>query len=100
LQALADEDLLPHDVNVADSEHIGRTPQLTNAVHAYLVGSQCFLLIVQLDDLTDERQQANLPGSVTEYPNWRRRLKRSLEEMIGDDNLQAAMMAINVERKP
>ena len=100
LQALADEDLLPHDVNVADSEHIAWTPQLTNVVHAYLARSQCLLLIVQLDDLTDERQQANLPGSVTEYPNWRRRLKRSLEEMIADDNLQAAMMVINVERKP
>jgi 4-alpha-glucanotransferase len=53
-----------------------------------------------MDDLTDERQQANLPGSVTEYSNWRGRLKRSLEEMVGDDNLHAAMMAIDVERKP
>jgi len=98
LQALADEGLLPLGLDVADSEQIAWTPQLANAVHAYLARSQCLLLIVQLDDLTDERQQANLPGSTTEFPNWRRRLKRSLEELIADNALRAAMMVIADER--
>jgi len=53
---------------------------------------------VQLDDLTDERQQANLPGSSTEFPNWRRRLNRSLEELIADNDLKAAMTMIADER--
>jgi 4-alpha-glucanotransferase len=98
LQALADEGLLPHGIDVADSEQIAWTPQLANAVHAYLARSQCLLLIVQLDDLTDERQQANLPGSTTEFPNWRRRLNRSLEELIADTDLKAAMTMIADER--
>ena len=98
LQALADEGLLPHGIDVADSEQIAWTPQLASAVHAYLARSQCLLLIVQLDDLTDERQQANLPGSTTEFPNWRRRLNRPLEELIADNNLKAAMIMIADER--
>ena len=99
LQALAEETLLPHGIDVADSDQIAWSPQLANAVHAYLARSQCLLLIVQLDDLTDERQQANLPGSSTEFPNWRRRLNRSLEALLADNDLKAAMIMIADERK-
>ena len=99
LQALAEETLLPHGIDVADSDQVAWSPQLANAVHAYLARSQCLLLIVQLDDLTDERQQANLPGSTTEFPNWRRRLNRSLEALLADNDLKAAMIMIADERK-
>ncbi|WP_207459899.1 4-alpha-glucanotransferase [Azospirillum sp. SYSU D00513] len=56
---------------------------LGRAVHAFLARSNAGLAIVQLDDLTDERAQVNLPGTVDQYPNWRRKLSLTLEELAG-----------------
>jgi 4-alpha-glucanotransferase len=50
----------------------------------YLARSPALLLTVQLDDLAGEQQQPNLPGTAAEYPNWRRRLGRTLEDIAAD----------------
>lgn len=44
-----------------------------NAVHARLAASPAAICAVQFDDLGDAREQQNLPGTVNEHPNWRRR---------------------------
>ncbi len=93
LQALADEDLLP-----TDQPTLAWTPSLATAVHAFLARSQSVLFMVQLDDLTGQAHQANLPGSVTQYPNWRRRLMRPLEEIMADQAIQSSTAAIAAER--
>ena len=38
-------------------------------------------MLVQLEDVLSEVEQANLPGTTDAHPNWRRRLSRSLEEI-------------------
>jgi 4-alpha-glucanotransferase len=96
LQALADEGLLPTGLDPAG--HIAWTEQLTGAVHAYLARSPSLLFMVQLDDLVDQTHQANLPGSVSEYPNWRRRLKKPLEELAAEPAFQVAMAAVSAAR--
>jgi 4-alpha-glucanotransferase len=40
---------------------------------AYVGSSTCALAIVPLEDLTAEAEQPNLPGTINEHPNWRRR---------------------------
>lgn len=55
---------LPDDVFVALHVHMARTP--------------CQLFGVQLEDLSGAVDQVNLPGTHTEYPNWRRKLVISL----------------------
>ena len=40
--------------------------------------------MMQLDDLSGEVDQVNLPGSVDEYPNWRRKLSMTIEQMADD----------------
>jgi 4-alpha-glucanotransferase len=94
LQALAEEGLLPAES--PPTEHW--TPALGLAIHRYLARSSSLLLMVQLDDLANEPDQANLPGTTAEYPNWRRRLHRTLEELFSDADLRAAMSAIDSER--
>ncbi len=92
LQALAEEGL--H----AAADDAPWTPQLADAVHAYLARSPALLLLVQMDDLADEARQVNLPGSTVEYPNWRRRLGRTLEEMTKDPAIAQAAATIARER--
>ena len=94
LQALAEEGFCPppHDAPW--------TLQLADIIHAYLARSPAMLFMVQLDDLTSEQFQANLPGSITDYPNWRRRLGQSLEEMVANPVLAQSMAMIARERGP
>jgi 4-alpha-glucanotransferase len=97
LRALEAETLLPDDLQ--NKHEIEWTPLLANAIHAYLARSPSLLFMVQLNDLTNELSQTNLPGSTSEFPNWRRRLSRSLEEIAADPALADAMAAISRERR-
>ncbi len=80
LTALAEENLLPRET---DEEKARRTisPELVAAVHRYLALSPAMLLMVQIDEITEEEKQINLPGTVDEYPNWRRRVSRPVEDI-------------------
>lgn len=46
----------------------------TRSLNRYLRDSTARLVAVQLEDLLELEEQANLPGTVTEHPNWRRRV--------------------------
>jgi 4-alpha-glucanotransferase len=54
------------------------------AVHAacmsYLSASPARLVLVNLEDLWQETQPQNVPGTSQERPNWRRRARHSFEE--------------------
>jgi 4-alpha-glucanotransferase len=57
------------------------TTELADAIFAYLGRSRARLMLVQLEDVLSEAEQANLPGTTDAHPNWRRRLSRSVEEI-------------------
>jgi 4-alpha-glucanotransferase len=59
------------------------------AVHAFLARTRAAVAMAQLDDLAGNLQQVNLPGSTDQYPNWRRKLAMSLEELAQDTNVRA-----------
>jgi 4-alpha-glucanotransferase len=50
----------------------------------FLAASPAKLLSVALEDALGEREQINVPGTVDEHPNWRRKLSRELESLHGD----------------
>jgi 4-alpha-glucanotransferase len=89
LQALAAEGLLPASVDPEAPEEAAMTRELMRAVHAYLARSPTCLLMVQIDDLLGEADQINLPGTVSERPNWRRKLSCELEELAADPAVRA-----------
>ena len=39
------------------------------------------LAVIALDDILDEREQINIPGTVDQHPNWRRKLPLPVEEL-------------------
>ena len=59
------------------------------AVHALLAGAGSSLLSVQLDEALGVVEQQNLPGTVDEHPNWRRRYPVAVEALAGDPGLAA-----------
>jgi hypothetical protein len=91
LQALRDEGLLEAQGEVELDE-------LVHAAHAFLGRSASALVMVQLDDLTDEVEQVNVPATSEQHPNWRRRLSLTLHELAGSTRLSDIATLLAVER--
>ena len=48
----------------------------------YLAKSPAMLIALQLEDVLDDINQANLPGPDLGHPNWRRKLSRTVEGIL------------------
>jgi len=79
LAALRRQELLPP--NLATD---GFDDRLIEAVHRFLARSPSALMLVQAEDLLGVGTMVNLPGTVDEHPNWRRRLPLTVDEMLAD----------------
>jgi 4-alpha-glucanotransferase len=58
----------------------------SSVVH-YLAATPSRLLAVSMEDALGSAEQVNLPGTVGEHPNWRRRLPVDLENFKDQDGL-------------
>lgn len=84
LEALVGEGLLAADQLhgfFSETREPVYSAELGHAILAYLARSQARLMLVQLEDVISETEQANLPGTTDAHPNWRRLLSRTLEEI-------------------
>ena len=45
-------------------------------------------MVLNQEDLLKQAEQQNLPGSTLEYPNWRRKMKCTVEELWTSDEIQ------------
>jgi 4-alpha-glucanotransferase len=68
------------------------------AAHIILAKARSRLVAVQLEDLAAVKEQANLPGTVDEYPNWRRKQPLDLDELAGTELFRAVTEALSRER--
>jgi 4-alpha-glucanotransferase len=102
LEALATEGLLPRErfgEFLADDVPV-YTAELGEAIHVFLARSQARLMLVQLEDLTGESEQANLPGTSDSHPNWRRRLSSRVEDLLaGRDMIRLAALVAAARRQ-
>ncbi len=64
----------------------------------FVSSSPCPLLLVPMEDLAGELEQPNLPGTVDEHPNWRRRLPVSSRDCFADPEVQTRLQAMRGER--
>jgi (1->4)-alpha-D-glucan 1-alpha-D-glucosylmutase len=98
LAALAREALLPDGTPLDPNAVPELTPALAQALHAFLARSPCALFVVQPEDVFGVVEQANVPGTTTEHPNWRRRLPVTLDGMEADGRLPRLAVRIARDR--
>jgi 4-alpha-glucanotransferase len=65
------------------------TGELHNAVVGFLASTPSKLMVLNQEDLLKETEQQNLPGSTSEYPNWRRKMRCTVEELWESPEIQA-----------
>jgi 4-alpha-glucanotransferase len=63
------------------------------AVAGFLARTKSRLLAISLDDLLGVIDQPNIPGTVNEHPNWRRRLPLAIEEIVAAIDIPALKAA-------
>ena len=63
------------------------------AVASFLARTKSRLLAISLEDLLGVIDQPNIPGTVNEHPNWRRRLPLSIDEMAAAIDVAALKSA-------
>jgi 4-alpha-glucanotransferase len=68
------------------------------AAHRHLARAPSRLFAVRLEDLVGEREPVNLPGTVDEYPNWRRKLPVELEALLDQPLWREIAAALRAER--
>ena len=58
------------------------------AIASFLAETPSRLVAIALDDILGDREQINIPGTVDEHPNWRRKLPVMLEDLDGNEQLR------------
>jgi len=102
LEALAREGLMPYE---RFGEFLPReaepvyAAELGDAILAFLARSRARLMLVQIEDIAGEVEQANLPGTSDAHPNWRRRLSAPLDEILEGPRMRRVAALMTEERR-
>jgi len=67
-------------------------------IHRLVASAPSRLFAAQMEDLLGLTDQPNIPGTVEEHPNWRRKLPVPIEELESSPILRAVVAAIRQER--
>lgn len=81
IEALVRDGLLPPAFPREAADWTELTGELHNAVIGYLVRTPSLLMVLNQEDLTKELDQQNLPGTTWQYPNWKRKMRYSIEDL-------------------
>ncbi|WP_027670647.1 4-alpha-glucanotransferase [Rheinheimera baltica] len=79
LDSLHGHHVLPADYT-RSVEHLVMDTTLNFAMQRHLAVTSSQLLCLQLEDALEMTQPVNIPGTSTEYPNWRRKLSQPIEQ--------------------
>jgi 4-alpha-glucanotransferase len=67
---------------------LGFAPDDLAAVAKYLGQTPCRLVAMALDDILGDPEQINIPGTVEEHPNWRRKVPLPLDALPDNEQFR------------
>ena len=70
------------------------------ALLAYVASAPCGLMLASMEDLAGTLVAPNVPGTVNEFPNWRRRLPGEILQALDTPSWRQRLDAIRRGRKP
>lgn len=69
-----------------------------DAAIAYVAQSACDIALIPLEDLLGLDESPNLPGTVDEHPNWRRRIAAPAQDLLGAPKVKARLSLLQSTR--
>lgn len=64
------------------------TEDLVVGMQVHMCRGSCLLYSTQLEDWIGVEKPVNVPGTFKEYPNWKRKLTRDLEDIFSDEKVK------------
>lgn len=99
LSLLEQRGLLPESVNAGPLSTPVMTPELSTAIHRLVAQTQSKVFMVQFEDMLQQVDQINLPGTTDPvYPCWKRKITIPVEEYGTDSRVLDVCKAIAAER--
>jgi 4-alpha-glucanotransferase len=102
LYTLAAHNLLPHDVWAVRDGHQPPPETIPESVavalHRLVARAPSRLFVLAIEDLTADPEQVNIPGTVDEHPNWRRKIVCDIEDLPDHPFFRAITAALREER--
>jgi 4-alpha-glucanotransferase len=82
-----------------DVHNVDMSKALNFGMQVHMAGGSSALLSLQLEDWLEMDKPVNIPGTFNEYPNWRRKLTRNLQDIFDDDSLNELAGNLTEARK-
>lgn len=79
-------------------DSVGMSEALNHGLQLHMANGSSDLLTLQLEDWLQMDKPVNVPGTFKEYPNWRRKLSKSLQALFNDESLLNLTSAISDAR--
>ena len=100
LAALEKHGRLPAGISLKPEGLAEMTQELCFAIHKQLASSRSQIVAIQLEDMMLINKPVNIPGTSHEYPNWRRKLTTSSQDLFAQTDIQQFCQEINRLRQP
>ncbi|MBY0419400.1 MAG: 4-alpha-glucanotransferase, partial [Pararheinheimera sp.] len=80
-------------------DQVGMSTELSYAIQRHVAKGSSQLLCLQLEDWMEMTQPVNIPGTSNEYPNWRRKLTMTLEQLAQQQNVNQLLQDLTRLRR-
>lgn len=87
------------EVQYLEPDYMGITQTFNHQLQMYVADTNSVLFGTQPEDWLNMLEPVNIPGTSTEYPNWRRKLSRNTQDIFSDDSIRQLLDGINRKRK-
>ncbi len=74
------------------------TPELLKGLQVHMCRGSCKLFSSQIEDWIFVEKPVNVPGTFREYPNWRRKLTKNIDEIFNDKFVGELTLAMTKAR--
>ncbi len=74
------------------------TPQAVDAAVAFVAQTNAPLCLLPVEDVIGQKEQPNLPGTMDEHPNWRRRLPGDAGSILDPPEVAARVAKLAAKR--
>lgn len=98
LDSLRWHGILPENIG-HDVSWVGMSSALSHALQEHMCRGNSALFSTQLEDWLEMDLPVNVPGTCSEYPNWRRKLSKDLESFLNDPALAVLARRLTNARK-
>jgi 4-alpha-glucanotransferase len=76
----------------------GEDDRVVDAALAFVAQTPSTLAIVPIEDVTGAIEQPNLPGTIDEHPNWRRRMAAPTDTLLDHPEIAARLANLSAAR--